>query len=179
MISRPSRKNVPKQLCFVKVTFWDIRMCGRWFLGHSKDFDFSTEFGIFVISTNFSHVDLYMDRTIQIFSYVGLYMDRTILYWAINGSYDPYFLPSWKYTAHWFFIFPGNIEHLFQWQVLLHVDQVCLRNALDETSVECKAQQIKNIVPIFHIPQSAKCKTINPSPKSKRHLFSQSELIQS
>ena len=49
-----------------------------------------------------SHILEILDRTIHTQSYPGN-----------SGSYDPYFLISWKYMDIRFFIFPHNIENLF------------------------------------------------------------------
>ena len=75
--------------------------------GNLRIYDCSMKFGIFIVSTIFSNVEPYMDRTIHIFwcvdlnvdrtvhifSYIEVYMDRTIhTLWYVDlyGPYGPY-----------------------------------------------------------------------------------------
>ena len=70
---------------FGKIRFGDFWICGKCFLDHFENLEFSTKFWIFKFSTNFSYVHLNMDRTIHNFSSSDLYMDRTIhISWHVD-----------------------------------------------------------------------------------------------
>ena len=106
-----------------KIRFWDFWICGKCILGHFEFLKFSTKFWNFEISTNFSYIDLYIDRTIHIFSYVDLYMDRAIHVFSYVALYMDRTIHIFSYvdpyvdrTIHIFSYVDVSAKPAFEWR---------------------------------------------------------------